>query len=100
MAQYDVHPNPSGPGYLLDCQSDILAGFSTRLVVPLLPPEFAPNPPGRRLNPHLRVGDEDLILMTHFAAAVPSSDLGKAVACLAEEHLVIMNAFDMLLTGY
>ena len=30
MAQYDVFLNPEGSGYLLDVQSDLLDGLSTR----------------------------------------------------------------------
>ena len=40
-----------------------LAGLTTRLVVPLLPPDYAPRP-SRRLNPVLRVGDDDVVMMT------------------------------------
>lgn len=99
MPQFDVYPNVVEPGYLLDCQSDSLSGLTTRVVVPLLPPDYAPLPT-RRLNPTLRFGTEDLVMMTHFASAVPHRVLGEAVGSLAHEHTTIMNAFDMLLTGY
>jgi len=39
-------------------------------------------------------------MMTHFAVAVPERRLGEAVACVASEYIAIINAFDMLLTGY
>jgi toxin CcdB len=99
MARFDVHRNPAGPGYLLDCQADILADLSTRLVVPLLPPDVAPLP-SRRLNPRLFVHEQEVVMMTHFAASVPRSALNEPVASLDDEHDAIMNAFDMLLTGY
>ena len=99
MPQFDVYRNVAEPGYLLDCQSDALSGLSTRLVVPLLPPDYAP-PPSRRLNPTLLLEGAEFVTMTHFAAAVPRRDLGEAVGSLANEYTVIMNAFDMLLTGY
>ena len=44
MAQYDVVRNPEGSGYLLDVQSDLLDGLTTRLVVPLMPQTQAPKP--------------------------------------------------------
>jgi toxin CcdB len=97
--QFDVYRNVGEPGYLLDCQADALSSLSTRVVVPLFPPDYAPLP-SRRLNPVLRVGDEDVVMMTHFAAAVPRRTLGDVVGSLANEHMAIMNAFDMLLTGY
>lgn len=99
MPQFDVYPNVSEPGYLLDCQSDAMSGLSTRLVVPLLPPDYAPVP-SRRLNPILRVGEDEVVMMTHFAVAVPRRVLGKSVGSLAQEYTIIMNASDMLLSGY
>jgi toxin CcdB len=99
MPQFDVYRNVREPGYLLDCQAQTLWNLTTRLVVPLLPPDYAPLPQ-RRLNPIFRIGRDDVVMMTHFAAAVPSRALGEVVGSLANEHTVIMNAFDMLLTGY
>ena len=99
MPQFDVYRNLAEPGYLLDCQADALAGLTTRVVVPLLPVDYAPLP-SRRLNPSFRVGAEEVVMMTHFASAVPQRVLGEAVGSLAHEHTTIMNAFDLLLTGY
>lgn len=99
MAQFDIYRNRDEPGYLLDCQADMLSGLSTRLVVPLLPPDYAPSP-SRRLNPALRVAGEDFVMMTHFAAAVQERSLGRVVGSLAKDYITIVNAFDMLLTGY
>ena len=99
MPQFDVHRNPGGPGYLLDCQADMLSDLTTRFVVPLLPPSVAPLP-ARRLNPLLRVEGEEVLMMTHFAASVPTRSLGTAVGSLAGEYTPIMNALDMLITGY
>ena len=99
MAQFQVYRDREEPGYLLDCQSDLLSGLSTRLVVPLFPQDNGP-PPSPRLNPTLKVRGEALVMMTHFAVAVPERRLGEAVACVASEYIAIINAFDMLLTGY
>jgi toxin CcdB len=99
MARFDVYRPASGSGYLLDCQADILDALNTRLVVPLLPPEQGPLPIVR-LNPTFRVGDEDVVMYTQFAAAVPTRELKLQVASLAAEDRTIMNAIDMLLCGY
>lgn len=99
MPQFDVYRNVAEPGYLLDCQSDTLSGLATRLVVPLLPPDYAPLP-SHRLDPILRVGEEELVMMTHFDSAVPRRAFGELVGSLADDYTTIMNAFDMLLTGY
>jgi toxin CcdB len=39
-------------------------------------------------------------MYTQFAASIPVRDLGEHVCSLADEHATIMNALDMLLTGY
>ena len=50
MARFDVHAYPSGDGYLLDVQADLLDHLNTRVVVPLLAKATAPKP-ASRLNP-------------------------------------------------
>jgi toxin CcdB len=99
MAQFDVYRQMGGMGHLLDCQADVLSQLNTRLVVPLLPRDEGP-PMIPRLNPLFLIGDEERIMYTQFATAMPTRDLRIRVASLAQEHNVIMNAFDMLLTGY
>jgi toxin CcdB len=99
MAQFDVHANLTNPGYLLDCQSNLLSDLNTRFVVPLLPHDFAPKA-GHHLNPSLTIGAEKVVMMTQFAAAVPSRSLGKVVGSLADDYTLVMNAIDMLITGY
>jgi toxin CcdB len=99
MARFDVYPQAGGVGYLLDCQADVLDRLNTRFVVPLLPPGEGPLPI-QRLNPALMVGDREVIMYTQFAAAVPARELNGAVASLGDEHRTIMNALDVLLTGY
>ena len=99
MARFDVYRQPGGDHYLLDCQSDALANLNTRFVVPLLPPGYGPLPI-QRLNPAFRVGHEEVVMYTQFAGAVPLRELQAAIASLAEEDRSIMNALDMLISGY
>ncbi|HEV2817673.1 MAG TPA: CcdB family protein [Allosphingosinicella sp.] len=98
MARFDVYPRRDGAGYLLDCQADVLGGFDTRFVVPLLPAKGAQH--ATRLHPLFDVQDEPVIMVTQLAAAVPVRELGRPVGSLADQHAIIMNALDMLLTGY
>lgn len=44
MGRYDVYSDPSGSGYLIDIQADIMQPFNTRVVAPLLPLGEAPKP--------------------------------------------------------
>ena len=99
MARFDVYRQPGGGGYLLDCQADVLANLNTRFVVPLLPREEGPLPIAR-LNPAFRIGEEEVVMYTQFAASVTARELQTAVGSLEEEHRSIMNALDVLLTGY
>lgn len=98
MAKYDVYRLSNGT-VVVDCQSDYIGLFDTRLVIPLLPPgEDAA--PVARLQPLLRVGDDELILTTHLLAAIPKRELGRPVATLDRHSDAIDAALDMLITGF
>lgn len=102
MAQFDVYPNPAGGmgnsvPFVLDMQSDQLAGLSTRMIAPLARPEdFQPL---RRLNPIVEIGGERLVVMAHLMAAVPRDVLRSPVASLESRRDDIVNALDFLFTG-
>jgi toxin CcdB len=99
MARFDVYAPPGSSAFLLDCQSDVLAMLTTRLVVPLLPPGEGPLPISR-LNPTFQVEGQPVVMYTQWAASVPKQELTNPLSSLAEEDRAIINAFDMLLTGY
>jgi len=98
MARFDVHAPASGTALLLDCQADLLAHLTTRFVVPLFPLSQAPKP-AARLNPVLEVNGEPHVMVTQFAAAVETRELGRKVASLAQHDHAIVGALDMLITG-
>lgn len=99
MARFDVYRPAGGEALLLDCQADLLSSLDSRFVVPLLPVGFLANPFGR-LNPFFDVAGVRLVMVTQSAATVPVRALGDRVASLTHEQATIMNAIDMLLTGY
>jgi len=99
MARFDVYQGVGEPGYLLDCQADLLSELNTRFIVPLLPPDHAPRA-GERLNPSFEIDGETVVMVTQFAGSIPVHELGPAKASLDHKHATIMNALDMLLTGY
>lgn len=71
MAQYDLFPDPAGTGYLLDVQSDLLAGLNVWAVVPFLPQERAPvAAQSPELNPDFEIDGEAHVMMTQYIAAV------------------------------
>jgi len=96
MARHDVYR--AFGTYLLDCQSDYLGNLDTRFVVPLLPEGEVPKV--HRLNPVFRIEGERLVMATQLGSSLPARNLRSPVASLADQHDVIMNAFDMLLSGY
>jgi toxin CcdB len=99
MAKYDVFARRSGAGYLLDCQADLLSRLNTRFVVPLLPAGEAPKP-AARLNPVFELEGKSCVMVTQFAAAVPAAELGERVASLRDRDTAILNALDMLISGF
>jgi toxin CcdB len=99
MPKYDVFPNPSGDGYLLDVQTDLLSDLNTRVVVPLLPASSAPKP-ATRLNPIFNLEGQPVVMATQFMAAVPNGILKTSVGKLDEEFEKVTSAIDMLIQGF
>lgn len=98
MARYDVYANPGG-GFVLDVQADLLDELKTRVVVPLLPLDTAPQP-ARRLNPVFEIEGMRCAMVTQFLAAVPVSVLAAPVANLSGHHDDIVAALDMVFHGF
>ena len=104
MAQWSLHRNPNPATrkdipYLLDVQSDLLSGLSTRVVVPLFTQKAAPTGALTRLMPELRFKSERLVLMTPQLAGVRIKDLGEAVGDFSAHRGELIAALDLLLTG-
>ena len=98
MARFDVYKGIKAPGYLLDCQSDLLDEFGSRVVVPLLP--VADVQTVSRLHPVFVIEDLPCIMSTHLIFAIPLERLGEKIASLAHEDLTITSALDKLFSGY
>lgn len=99
MSQFDVYLVEGDVGYLLDCQADPLSGLDSRFVVPLLPRSLVPKVV-HGLNPFFVVEDDTVLMLTQSASAVPALVLRHPIVSLAEQRYAILNALDMLLTGY
>lgn len=99
MAQFDVFPRRGGAGFLVDCQSGSLSRLNTRFVLPLLPRTVVPSLVAQ-LNPVFTIEDQAVVLMPQNAATVSVRELGKTIASFEAHRYLIMNALDMLLTGY
>lgn len=97
MAQFDVHQIDGA--YVINCQSDFLNHYDTRLVVPLLPLGKGPVV-AKRFNPVFEVKDRQLVMYTQYAAALQLRRLGAAVSSLKSKRDEIVAAIDMLVTGF
>lgn len=98
MAQYDVYRVDSDE-LVLDIQTDLLGGFDSRIVVPLMPPEVAPVP-HKRLNPIFVVDDRPYVMVTQFMIAVERSELQKPILNLTTRFDAIRSALDMIVLGF
>jgi toxin CcdB len=99
MGRYDVYPNPSGPGYFLDVQADILQPLNTRVVVPLVPLDAAPKP-AKTLNPVFDIGGKPHAMVTQYIAAIPDRELQNPAYSLQPQHDDIVAAIDFLFHGF
>ena len=99
MDRFSLFPNPSGTGYLLNVQSDLLHELNTRIVVPLLPLDQAPLP-AKELNPVFSVDGKEHVMVTQYLAAIPIAELKKSVGDLQAHHNDIVAAIDLLLQGF
>lgn len=99
MARFDLFPAPSGQGYLLDVQSDLLDGLNTRVVVPVLPVTQAPRP-AAILNPVFDIVEQPHVMVTQFMSAVPTGLLRQPAGALAADSDRITRALDFLYQGF
>ena len=101
MAQFDLFKNPRTTRYpyLLDVQAEVLARLATRVVVPLMTLKRYGAKPISRLNPTVRIGNVDHIVLVQELAAIPGSELRDKVLSLASRRVEIVAALDLLLTG-
>lgn len=97
MARYSVYR--AGKSYVVDCQADLLARLRTRFVIPLMPLRSFSDP-APRLNPVFTIDGEPFVLATQFAASMPVAELTTEICSLEAQDRLIMNALDMLITGY
>ena len=97
MARFDLFVGEVG--YLLDVQTNLLDGLTTRIVVPLLPLADAPRP-ADRLNPLLDANGQLYALQPQLMGAVPVSALGRPTDNLMRHYDKIVAALDMIFLGF
>lgn len=87
-----------GSDLVVVAQADLLRHLTTRFVIPLKPIDRFDGAKSN-LNPRFHIGDEEMVLLTEFAAAVRLRELGSKVASLADSRETIVAAIDLLVTG-
>jgi toxin CcdB len=95
MARFDVY-RLADDGLVLDCQANAFQEIGTRFVVPLMRESEGP-PKTSRLHPSFELNGETLVMITEFAAAIRTSELGRRVGSLDQEHFRIIDAMDTLI---
>ena len=95
MPIHDVYCLADG-GLVLDCQANRFDDIGTRLVIPLVPPDFAP-PHYAKLNAVFDVDGERVSLVTQLATSIRTAELRRRVGSLASERDQIIAAIDVLI---
>ena len=104
MAQFDVYPNPlvelrDGYPYVMVIQSHFLKRPIAVMAIPLARLD-GDGDAVTRLNPHLDVAGETLVLETLTIGSYEPGDLRRPVANLEADAQAIWDALDCALHGY
>jgi len=105
MAAFSVFQNPNPRThatvpYLLEVQSELFSVLGTRVVVPLYRSEAAGAQTMSRLTPVVSFLGQSLVAMVPELAGIPRRDLGAVSGDLASSRGEILQAIDLLLTGF
>lgn len=97
MAQFDVC-RLKGGAWVVDCQADLHRHLKTRLVVPL-EQDVSSYPIKQWLNPLFDVDGTPVVLVTEFAATIPTSIIAGRIGSLDAHRDQIIRALDFLIGG-
>ena len=105
MTAYSVFENPNprtkaAVPFLLDVQSELLAMLGTRVVIPLYLPAAADVHAMSRLTPVVQFQGQPLVAMVPELAGIARRELGPLSGDLAPARADILQAMDLLLTGF
>lgn len=104
MGFLDVHANPdpasrSRVPLLLDVQSDLLSGLSSRVVVPLYREKSIGGGAMARLTPVLAFQGQDYVAMVPELSGISRQALGTPLGTLSGARHDLVSALDLLFTG-
>lgn len=104
MARFDIYANPDRSEhrhtpFVLDIQSNHIAGLETRVVVPLRDARHFP-PALDGVQPVFDVQGRSVVLDTPTMATFPRQWLRKPVTSLGAERAAVQDALDILFGAY
>ena len=101
MARFDVYEDAlKDVDYLIDVQADFHEHLRTRIVIPLKTRKQLGNEIIARLHVPIDVRAREYFVVTPFITVVPSVQLGKRIANVADQSYDIAAAIDFLLQGF
>ncbi len=105
MAQFSIHENPNprtktDVPFLLDVQAEVLSILATRMVVPLYRSDAIKSKAMTRLTPLVKFKNKPLIAMVPEMAGIHQRELGAVVGDLTTLRADIIQAIDLLITGF
>ena len=103
MPQFDIYANPNVAQrqifpYVVQLQHDFFDALPTRFVMPLQRARIGADAFPRRLTETVRVEGEVLFIAAHLAAALPSRILRNPVGNAGEQHALLRDALDALIS--
>jgi toxin CcdB len=98
--QFDLYFLPRQPAVLVvDIQSGLLDELKTRVVIPLLHRDQAPNKLIGTLNPCLRIDGREFVLMSQMIASMPVAELARPAGTAIGYRDEIVRAIDTIISG-
>ena len=104
MSQFTVYANANQNTkemypLLLDIQSNLISEIKTRVVIPLVIKENSFSTQITNLNPIITINKKEYLLLTQQIAGIHISQLGKEVADVSKNRMLIIDAIDFIITG-
>ena len=104
MPQFDIYANPNVAQrqvfpFVVQIQHDFFEALPTRLVVPLQRARISADAFPRRLTETIRVEGEPLFIAVHLMGALPARLLRHPVTNAGEQHALLRDAMDPVVSG-
>jgi toxin CcdB len=102
--QFDVYPNPSPRmrdqyPFVVDIQSNLLAGLPSRMVVPLAISQLAASDLPHRLCPVFQIKSTRVVLIPFESAPLDKRLLKRKIVSLSDQAHSVIAALDAVTSG-